>query len=114
MSYFLVLENEVKHGLMSGRDGSSLVFERAITDLSNYAGEKAAAGFAETEWNDIEEKQQLCTESKQLLDSMKVRSLNRWNEFTSYVCLTSQHIAGNLKLNRSISKLPIHRCILLA
>ena len=80
-----MLENEVKHGLMRGGEGSSLVFERTITDLSNYAGEKSATGFAETEWNDIDEKWQLCAESKQLLDSMKVRSKSQMVKYSLIV-----------------------------
>jgi len=46
--------------------------ERKITDLANYAGERQAQVFTETEWNEVEERAQLCTGSMQLLQSLKV------------------------------------------
>lgn len=59
---------------MSASDGCSLVFERTITDLSNYANEEAVNGFIETVWNDVEECWQICTDNQQLRDAMKVWS----------------------------------------
>ena len=58
---------------MSGEQGSALVIERTITDLFNYTSEQQATAFTEVEWNAREEKWQQCTESKQLLENLKVR-----------------------------------------
>lgn len=69
---FAELENEVRHGLMSGEKGSALVIERTITDLCNYSSEPQASAFTEVEFDEITEKWQQCTDSKQLLDSLKV------------------------------------------
>lgn len=80
------LENEVKHGLMGGKDGSALVMEREITDLSNYTSEQQADAFTEVEWNDVDEKWQQCKDSQQLLSTLKVPpGVNTWTSIELHI-----------------------------
>ncbi|XP_067933460.1 NACHT and WD repeat domain-containing protein 2-like [Watersipora subatra] len=74
------LENEVKHGLMNGKDDTALVIQRTISDLSNYTSGEQASSFTELEWNEIEEKWQQCEGSRQLLDNLKETVVTRLSD----------------------------------
>jgi len=67
-----VLENEVKHGLMENAEERALIFERTITDLSNYLMEERAHAFTEIEWDEVEETWRTNPVTDELLKSMKV------------------------------------------
>lgn len=75
---FADLENEVKHGIVSGQTGAAVSFCREITDIDNYLGEYRVTAFTETEWNAADERWQRVEDSKQLLDSVKVSESSKF------------------------------------